>query len=369
MTYSQLFESAKLGKLELRNRTLVAPMTRVSASASGCVGPLMQPYYERFGKGGFGAIITEGVYTDQHFSQGYEFQPGITDKTQAASWAELIKGVKATGAKIIMQLMHAGALSQFNRFSNETRGPSPVQPKGHQMEFYRGSGMYPTPSEMTVSEIKTAICGFADSAKRAQEAGADGVEIHSANGYLLDQFLTDYANQRGDQYGQGIFERARLTCEVLEAVRDAVGGDFTVGVRLSQSKVNDFEHKWAGQEDDAKVIFEAVEASGADFVHTTEFAAQASAFQHGASLAAHAKNLTGLPVIANGGLGDPAIAQKMILQDECDFVAIGKDALVTQNWPVKVQKNEARRPFDFEMFTPLADLETANAYFSACAEI
>ena len=367
MSQNHLFETATLGKIELRNRTVVAPMTRVSADASGTVGPLMQPYYEGFGRGGFGAIVTEGVYTDRQFSQGYQFQPGITDAAQAASWAGLIKGVRATGAKLIMQLMHAGTLSQYNRFASETRGPSAVRPKGRQMEFYRGTGAYPTPSEMTPAEIKTAIDGFVVAAKRAQDAGADGVEVHGANGYLLDQFLTDYTNQRSDRYGNDVHGRIRLTCEVIERVRDAVHNDFTVGVRISQSKVNDFEHKWAGQDSDAKVIFGAIEACGADYIHTTEFAADAPAFEQGKSLSALAKTFTSLPVVANGGMGDPETAKRMIAQEHCDFLAIGKDALASPDWPVKARSDQQRRAFDFEMFSPLADLETANAYLASHA--
>lgn len=367
MPQNHLFETATLCKMELRNRTIVAPMTRVSAFASGAVGPLMQPYYEGFGKGGFGAVITEGVYTDRQYSQGYQFQPGITDAEQAASWAGLIKGVHTTGAKLIMQLMHAGPLSQYNRFATETRGPSAVQPKGSQMEFYRGTGAYPIPSEMTPTEIKTAVDGFVDAAKRAQDAGADGVEIHGANGYLLDQFLTDYANQRSDGYGNDVHGRIRLTCEVVERVRDAMSNDFTVGVRISQGKVNDFEHKWAGQDSDAKVIFGAIEACGADYIHTTEFAADAPAFEQGKSLSALAKAFTSLPIIANGGMGDLKTAKRMIAQAHCDFIAIGKDALASPDWPVKARSGQQRRAFDFEMFSPLADLETASTYLSAYA--
>lgn len=362
MSFPHLFEPTSLSHINLRNRAIVAPMTRVSATTTGEVGPRMQPYYETFGRGGFGAIVTEGVYTDQHFSQGYKFQPGITDKAQTTSWAKLIKGVQDTGAKLIMQLMHAGALSQFNRFSGETRGPSAIPPKGSQMTFYRGEGAYPTPKEMTPAEIETAIIGFVQSALRAQEAGATGVEIHGANGYLLDQFLTDCTNQRNDGYGGDVLGRSRLTCEIIQRVREAVGAQFTVGVRISQGKVNDFQHKWAGSEDDAKAVFTRLEASGADYIHTTEFSADAPAFEQGKPLSELAKAFTDLPVIANGNLGDPKVAEQLLAQRQCDFVAIGKDALASPDWPNRVQAGQMRRAFDFEMFSPLADLETADAF-------
>ena len=185
MPFTPLFDPFQLASIKLKNRTVVAPMTRVSATEEGNVSELMLPYYRAFADGGFAAVITEGVYTDKHHSQGYRYQPGLADIEQAASWAKLIKEVHDAGSRVIVQLMHAGALSQYNRFVKDTRAPSPVSPKGSQMEFYRGEGAYPTPQEFVPAEIETALKGFADSARRAQDAGADGVEVHGANGYLL----------------------------------------------------------------------------------------------------------------------------------------------------------------------------------------
>jgi 2,4-dienoyl-CoA reductase-like NADH-dependent reductase (Old Yellow Enzyme family) len=364
MSHVSLLNPATLGTLSLRNRTLVAPMTRVSAEANGQVGPLMQPYYEAFGHGGFGAIITEGVYTDQEFSQGYQYQPGITDAAQAASWARLIKGVKATGAKVIMQLMHAGALSQFNAFSAQTGGPSAVQPLGEQMGIYRGTGQYKIPVAMSIEDIDTAKRGFVTSAKRAQDAGADGVEIHGANGYLLDQFLTAYSNQRGDCYGGTVENRIRLTCEILQEVRAAVGADFTVGVRISQSKVNDYAYKWAGGEADAAIIFAALQDHGADYIHIAAHSATDLEFDSGNSLAALAKAHSTLPVIANGGLGAFDAARQALAQAQCDFVAIGKQALASPDWPLKLATNTQPEAFDSALFSPLVDLTSAQKYWA-----
>ena len=364
MSFSPLFEPFQLASMTLKNRTLVAPMTRVSATQDGSVSDLMFPYYRAFAEGGFGAVITEGVYTDKAFSQGYQYQPGITDPEQAAGWARLIRDIQTAGAKVILQLMHAGALSQYNRFAGDTRAPSPVPPKGTQMAFYRGEGPYPTPLELTPSEIDNAVKGFADAARRAQDAGADGVEIHGANGYLLDQFLTDYTNRRTDGFGGNTLGRVRMTCDVIRSVRDATGPGFTVGVRISQAKVNDFEHKWAGGEDDARVIFPQLAKAGASYIHTTEFNADQPAFQTGPSLARLARLLSGLPVIANGGLGDPERAARVLAQDDADLIAVGKPALAAPDWPNKVRNRQRPDTFSFDMFSPLADLPSANAYFA-----
>lgn len=359
MSKEILFENGKLGKIEVKNRTIVAPMTRISGTSNGDVGPLMTDYYTAFGLGGFGAIITEGVYTDKEYSQGYINQPGITDEKQAASWAELIENVHQTNAKIIIQLMHAGALSQFNRFSAKTGGPSAIIPKGEQMGFYHGEGSYKKPIEMSVKDIEVAVNGFVDSAKRSQDAGADGVEIHGANGYLFDQFLTEYTNQRNDLYGGSIINRIRLTCEVVERVRAVVGGEFTVGVRISQAKVNDYEYKWSGGAEDAKVVFEQLAKSGASYIHTTEFEAFKPAFGEGQSLSALAKEISKLPVIANGSLETVEKASDMIHNKEADFVAIGKGALAAPDWANKIRNGEKIPDFDFGLLSPFADLKTA----------
>lgn len=136
------------------------------------------------------------------------------------------------------------------------------------MTGYRGEGSYAVPREISEAEIAEAIDGFAGAARLAIEvAGFDGIEIHGANGYLLDQFFTDYTNHRQDRWGGGIVARFGLSLEVLKAVRAAVGPSVPLGLRLSQGKVNDFRHKWAEGEQGAARVFEALADSPADFAH------------------------------------------------------------------------------------------------------
>ena len=139
-------------------------MTRITATEDGRATETMTRYYKRFARGGFGTVSTEGIYTDQVFSQGYAHQPGMTDEAQASAWKPVVSGIKAHGALAIAQMMHAGALSQGNRFSGTTVGPSAVQPKGEQMTFYRGKGRYALPAGITEAQIADAIEGFAASA-------------------------------------------------------------------------------------------------------------------------------------------------------------------------------------------------------------
>lgn len=359
-TGSPLFHPLAIGRIALRNRLAVAPMTRVSATADGCATGHMQRYYGAFAEGGFGLVITEGIYTDKAYSQGYLQQPGLSDSAQRDAWAPVVQAVHAGGARMVAQLMHAGALSQGNPHRADTRGPSVVQPKGQQMACYRGAGPYRLPHAMSGDEIAEVIRGFAEAAARAREAGFDGVEIHGANGYLIDQFLTEGINERTDRYGGNVEQRVRLVIDIVEAVRNAVGADFTVGVRLSQGKVNDFAHKWSGAERDAAAIFGALGKLRLDYVHTTEFEAWTSAFGDSPSLAALAKRHTGLPVIANGSLHDPARAASLVAGGGADVVAVGRIALTHADWPRRVHDGEPIGEFDREILSPIADLANAD---------
>ncbi|MCH9690482.1 MAG: NADH:flavin oxidoreductase [Gammaproteobacteria bacterium] len=363
--FKTLFETFYIKNLKISNRLVVAPMTRVSANADGSAGPLMKEYYQEFAKGGFGLMITEGLYTDQHYSQGYRNQPGIATTDQAETWREIIEGVHKNGAFIIAQLMHAGALSQYNSFANKTIGPSAVSPIGAQMSLYEGEGLYPTPAAMNEKDIARAISGFVNAAKHAKEVGFDGVEIHGANGYLLDQFLTSYTNTRDDSYGGSLTNRVRIYQEIIEAVRDAVGEQFIVGIRFSQKKVNDTEYVWEGGESAAEYIFSLVHECHADYIHTTEPMINKPAFKESVSLAALAKKYSCLPVIANGGVNDPDLAQIMISSGQADMIALGKMALANQDYPNLIKLGKPIKPFSFEMLTPRANLKCAKNYFAS----
>lgn len=364
-TNDLLFKPSKITNTLTKNRLAVAPMTRVSAQLNGNVGPLMKEYYESFAAGGFGLIISEGLYTDELHSQAYLNQPGIATPAQADSWKPIIAAVHLKGAVFIAQLMHAGALSQYNHFSKPSIAPSAVQPMGEQMPAYHGEGVYKLPQAMTKQEIAEVIQGFVDSAVSAKNAGFDGVEIHGANGYLLDQFLTEYTNQREDCYGGSLVNRLRIYQQILAAVRASVGDSFIVGVRFSQKKVNDTQYVWAGAEEAAKSTFAMIKACGADYIHTAEPVLTNAAFGEGDSLASLAKKYSGLPIIANGGVSDPQLATQALESGQADFVALGKIALSNQDWPNLVKKASAIKDFNFSMLFPVADLENAQRFDKA----
>ena len=246
-----LWSPLQIGSTQLSSRVALAPMTRISATEDGLVTEKMVSYYEAFARGGFSLLITEGIYTDTAYSQGYLYQPGLATDEQARSWATVVDAVHAAGSTIFAQLMHAGSQAQGSRFVDSTIGPSAVAPKGEQLGFYRGEGPYRVPGEITPAQMEEVRQGFVAAALGARDAGFDGVEIHGANGYLLDEFLTDYLNRRTDEYGGSPENRVRFAAEICRAVREAVGPDMTVGIRISQSKVSDHDHRWAGGAEEA----------------------------------------------------------------------------------------------------------------------
>ncbi|EXX87828.1 NADH:flavin oxidoreductase [Paenibacillus darwinianus] len=333
-------------------------MTRISASEDGQATEIMMNYYESFAQGGYGFLITEGVYPDERYSQGYLNQSGIANEKHIDAWRKVTEAVHQAGSKIIVQLMHAGAQSQGNRYKSEIISPSGIPAKGEQLPFYVGEGPYRTPKQMTNEDIQEVVHGFAEAAKRAKQAGFDGVEIHGANGYLLDEFLTDYMNERTDEYGGSTENRVRILIEVANAVREAVGTDFVVGIRISQGKVSDYHHKWAGAEKDAEIIFSSLSRAGLDYIHVTEYDATRAAFEGTElTLAALAKKFGTLPVMANGNLEDPDKAEQLLTRGDADLITLGKGALANHDWPRRIVTGQPLREFNPEILGPKANIK------------
>lgn len=350
----------RLGPLQLANRLAVAPMTRVSAGPAGVPTPAMADYYAEFARGGFGLVISEGTYTDTAYAQGYPNQPGIATDAQIRSWAAVTTAVHQAGSAVIAQLMHAGALSQGNAHIAGTAGPSAVQPQGEMLPEYGGGGAWPVPRQMTLGDIADVVRTHAQAAVNARTAGFDGVEIHAANGYLLDQFLTGYTNQRTDDYNGGTLTgRLRLVGEVIRSVRAEVGPEFVVGVRLSQTKVNDFEHRWSGAAE-AEAIFRAAAGAGADYLHIASEGRdwiETAKLDSGETLTALARRTTGLPVIANGGMHEPGQARAVLDGGHADILSLARGALAGPDLPRRWADGTAGTPFDHGMITPKADLD------------
>jgi 2,4-dienoyl-CoA reductase-like NADH-dependent reductase (Old Yellow Enzyme family) len=355
----------RVGVVELKNRLAVAPMSRVSAAPDGTPTDEMVYYYQDFARGGFGLVITEGTHTDTAHSQGYLNQPGLASDVHVEGWRRVVDAVHAEGAPVVAQLMHAGALSQGNPHGAGTIAPSAIAPRGEMLEEYGGSGRWPTPREMSIDDIDAVVAGFVDAAARAQAAGFDGVEVHAANGYLLDQFLTVYTNARDDQYGGSVANRIRLAGRIVADIRARMPRHFLVGVRLSQTKVNDFTYRWPGGASDAEIIFAALSGAGADYLHIASEGRDfidTARLPDGRTITAVAREVSGLPVMANGGMHDLRQAADVLDGGHADLVSLGRGALANPDLPNRVVAGADLNPFDHAMLSPTATIANARAW-------
>ncbi len=224
-----LFSPVKLGSIAMSNRMVMAPLTRNRSSMEGVPQDINVTYYEQ--RATAGLIITEATPISA-MGHGYPLLPGIYTDAQVDGWKKVTDAVHAKGGKIVIQLWHVGRISHPTLLNGATPvAPSPVKPAGKAFTF-NGLVDYVEPRALDASELPGIVADYVQASKNAIKAGFDGVEIHSANGYLLDQFLRDGSNKRSDIYGGSIENRARFLMEVTKAVVDATGSD-KVGLRLS----------------------------------------------------------------------------------------------------------------------------------------
>jgi N-ethylmaleimide reductase len=225
-----LWQPVKVGGIELPHRLAMAPMTRDRSRADGTPSAMNAVYYAQ--RASMGLIITEGTQPSED-GQGYLLTPGIHADSHVDGWRAVTDAVHAAGGRIFIQLMHVGRVSHPDNtpHGRQAVAPSAVAPG---TPIFTAAGMkdVPAPRKLTLDEIAGVVNEFRRAARRAVDAGADGVEIHSANGYLLQQFLSTNANQRTDQYGGSIGNRIRLSVEVATAVANEIGPERT-GIRIS----------------------------------------------------------------------------------------------------------------------------------------
>jgi len=225
-----LFTPVTLGKLQLKNRVVMAPLTR-SRATGNAPNELLEKYYAQ--RAGAGLIITEGTSPSPN-GLGYARIPGIFSDAQVQGWKRVNDGVHAAGGKIFVQLMHTGRVSHPSNLpaGSKVLAPSAIAAPGEMWTDSNGMQPHPTPAEMSEADITLAIAEYANASKRAIEAGFDGVELHGANGYLIDQFFNTATNQRTDKWGGSVENRIRFAVEVAKATVAAIGAD-RVGMRIS----------------------------------------------------------------------------------------------------------------------------------------
>lgn len=227
---NQLFTPVRVGRYVLQNHLVMAPMTRSRAELDGTPGALAVEYYAQ--RADLGLIVTEGTQPSDD-GQGYLTTPGIYTDAQVAGWRKVISAVHAKGGHVFIQLMHAGRMSHPDNTPHHRQSvaPSAIAP-GTPMFTVQGMQDIPAPRALTTDEVRQTVADFRHAARRAIEAGADGVEIHGANAYLVHQFFAPSANVRTDEYGGSIENRARFAIEVATAIAEEIGADRTA-IRLS----------------------------------------------------------------------------------------------------------------------------------------
>ncbi|UXI04490.1 alkene reductase [Photobacterium sp. TY1-4] len=225
-----LFEPVTVGRDQLANRLVMAPMTRSRAQFDGTLGELAAEYYTQ--RASIGLIVSEGAQPSED-GQGYLATPGIYTDAHVASWRTITQSVHRQGGRIFIQLMHAGRMSHPDNTPHHRQGvaPSAIAPDA---EMFTATGMQtiPTPHALSTDEVRQTVEDFRYAARRAIEAGADGIELHGANAYLIQQFLAPSANTRTDKYGGSLENRARFAIEIAKAVVEEIGADRTA-IRLS----------------------------------------------------------------------------------------------------------------------------------------
>jgi len=335
MSTPDLFSSLQLGPLELPNRIFMAPLTRCRASQGHVPNDLNAEYYEQ--RASAGLIISEATSVSPR-GYGYPNTPGIHTEAQVGGWKKITNAVHAKGGHMYLQLWHVGRISHpaYQEDGTLPVAPSAVKPKG---QVFTGTAMedYVTPRALEKGEIPGIIEEYIHGAKLAKEAGFDGVEIHNANGYLLDQFLRDGTNQRGDSYGGSVQNRARLTLEITEAVCSVWGAD-RVGIRFSPAGVFNDMHDSNPLETFGHVL-EELNRFGLAYAHITQVTAQDIA--HGAVEGVGPKELKPYwksQVVSAGGFTFES-GNKALAEGWADAIAFGVPFIANPDLPERFRKN------------------------------
>lgn len=328
---SALFQPLKLGALQLPNRVILAPLTRARASEGRVPNELMAEYYAQ--RAGAGLILTEATAVSP-MGVGYADTPGIWSEAQVQGWKKITKAVHEQGGRIFMQLWHVGRISDPIFLDGQLpMAPSAIAPSGH-VSLVRPQKAYVTPRALETSEIKDIVEAYRQGALNAKIAGFDGVEVHGANGYLLDQFLQDGTNKRTDQYGGSIENRARLPLEVTDAVISVWGPD-RVGYHIAP-RGDSHDIKDSNPKATFSYLMEQLAKRHIAFVFAREYQADDS-------ISKHLKKAFGGVYIANEKF-DKATAEEILARGEADAVSFGVPFLANPDLPRRIQENLPLNP-------------------------
>ncbi|MET7541381.1 NADH:flavin oxidoreductase [Streptomyces sp. NPDC005507] len=335
-----------LNGLKVPNRIAMAPMTRMF-SPNGVPGEDVRSYYSRRAAAGVGLIVTEGTYVGHESAGESDRVPRFHGEEQLAGWAKVAEDVHAAGGTIVPQLWHIGMVRQQGK-PPFAEAPA-VGPSGLRIDGTEGTG-----KAMTQGDLDDVIGAFAQAAKDAERIGFDGVEVHGAHGYLLDQFLWAGTNRRTDGYGGDPVARTQFAAEIVAAIRENVSPEFPVIFRYSQWKQEAYDARLAETPDELEAILNPLTAAGVDAFHASTRRYWNPEFDGSdLNLAGWTKKLTGKPTITVGSVGLDGDFIRAFMgegsavkgiddlldrleRDEFDMVAIGRALLQDPEWAAKV---------------------------------
>lgn len=320
---------------ELDNRIVMAPMTR-SRAINNIPNHLMATYYGQ--RASAGLIITEGISPSLD-GLGYARIPGIFTAEQVEGWKKITEAVHDNGGRIFAQLMHAGRIGHSANIPEGgiLVGPSAISAEANMWTDTQGMQLTETPKAMDTKDIKKAIVDFIQAAQFAVEAGFDGVELHSANGYLLEQFLNPHANNRTDEYGVSVENRSRFVIEVAKAVADAIGAEKT-GLRISPYGTFNTMPLYDEIPETFIHLSKELDKLNLFYLHIVDFAARAS--EEGKQLLQAIRNNFKNTLILNGGYTKER-ALNALHNNEADLISFGSPFIANPNLPEKLKNDES----------------------------
>jgi 2,4-dienoyl-CoA reductase-like NADH-dependent reductase (Old Yellow Enzyme family) len=338
---SKLFEPTKIGAWNLRTRTAMAPMTRCFADdETGIVGDGVVEYYRKRAADGIGLIITEGTVISPR-GKGNPGVPGIYTQEQVEAWKKVTEAVHKEGGTIICQIWHVGRLTHHELTGGfPPQAPSAIRAEGVIPRFRKP---YDVPEEMSVEDIQEVVSQYAQAAKNAMAAGFDGVEIHGAHGYLIDQFNSDITNKRTDRYGGDLAQRLTFMKEVTKAVIDAIGTERTL-IRFSALKLDNPFYMWEDPEAAIHTFMEAFKEVGATMIHPSTM--------NFTQVVANGKTMHQLVrkywdgVIVGVGNLDPVTAEQALEEGTIDVAAFGRPLIANPDFLHRVKNGKGLVEYD-----------------------
>jgi 2,4-dienoyl-CoA reductase-like NADH-dependent reductase (Old Yellow Enzyme family) len=329
----KLFTAFQLKDYTLKNRIGVAPMTRMSAGKDSIPRQDVLDFLVRRAKNGAAIVYTEAIVTDYESAQGYPGQARITTQKQIDTWGKVVQDIKKEGSLAFMQIFHCGRMgwSEVNP-AGRIIAPSPVPPNqiNPLTEVH-----YPVPEEMSQFDIDHVIKGFAETARGAVAADFDGIEIHGAHGYLINQFLSSYSNKRTDDYGGSVKNRFRFAHEVIQAVKKEVPDDKILTFRISNWGVADMEVSLFNSKEEWQELIRLLSAEPIDAISVSTYNFQEKAFDSEMNMAQITSEVTDLPIMICGKIYDRSTAQLALC--DADIVLSGKSILLNPNWIADIE--------------------------------